>query len=341
VNLSSIHVDLDRGESLVFLAVCRAANRPAFSDMKTSWFALGSLIFLVAAPCPAAAADFGMITLVDGKPKVLRGTAWFNLSEGVRVRDGDTLDVPDKGQLQIELTDGGTVSVVGPGALYAASFAPRDGKQVAAAELFLTRGWLKLDTKPPGARVRIRTPMNTVTASDGAAVVHVTGDAVEMFVETGAVRMGDAGKPDGAGSETKGGGFIARANGKPVETSTRAPAPFIGAMPRDFMDPLPKRATKFASARPDPAPDRDATFAEAQPWLTGPYRVAFMKRFEPKLADPAFRTAAEANGKVVPEWTAAAKPKAEPPPPPPPPKEKEKPKEPERTWHWPWETPKK
>jgi len=80
--------------------------------MKTSWFGLGCLIFLVAAPCFGA--DIGMITLVDGKPKVLRGTAWFNLSEGVRVRDGDTLDVPDKGQLQLELTDGGAVSVVGP-----------------------------------------------------------------------------------------------------------------------------------------------------------------------------------------------------------------------------------
>ncbi len=104
----------------------------------------------------------------------------------------------------------------------------------------------------------------------------------------------------------------------------------------------PGRAAKFASARPDPAPDREATFAEAQPWLTGPYRAAFMKRFEPKLGDPAFRTAAEANGKVLPEWTAAAPPpaakaKAEPTPPPVP----EKPKEPERTWHWPWETPKK
>jgi len=59
--------------------------------MKTSWFRLGCLIFLVAAPCFGA--DIGMVTLVDGRPKVLRGTAWFNLSEGVRVRDGDTLDV--------------------------------------------------------------------------------------------------------------------------------------------------------------------------------------------------------------------------------------------------------
>jgi len=69
--------------------------------MKTPSFGLGCLIFLVAAPC--AGADIGMVTLVDGRPKVLRGTAWFSLSEGVRVRDGDTLDVPDKGQLQLEL----------------------------------------------------------------------------------------------------------------------------------------------------------------------------------------------------------------------------------------------
>jgi hypothetical protein len=157
--------------------------------------------------------------------------------------------------------------------------------------------------------------------------------------------MPAAAKPDASGSETKGGGYAARVAGKPVESAARAPSAFVATMPRDFMDPLPKRASKFASARADPAPDRDATFPEAQPWLTGPYRAAFMKRFEPKLADPAFRTAAEANSKVVPEWNAVvAKPKAEPPPPPPPKEkevEKEKPKQPERTWHWPWETPRK
>src|SRR6202158_6548223 len=153
--------------------------------MKTSPFGLGCLIFLVAAPC--AGADIGMVALVDGRPKVLRGTAWFSLSEGVRVRDGDTLDVPDKGQLQLELPDGGAVSVIGPGALYAASLTPRDAKQPPLAELYLTRGWLKLDTKPPGARARIRTPLGTVMASDAAAVMHLTGDAIEMFVETGSL----------------------------------------------------------------------------------------------------------------------------------------------------------
>src|SRR5436190_15053950 len=173
---------------------------------KPSWFCHGCLIFFFAAPCIAG--ELGLVTLIDGKPKILRGTAWFSLSEGVRIRDGDALDVPDKAQLQLELTDGGAISVVGPGALYVASFALRDARQAALAELFLTRGWLKLDAKPPGARVRIRTPVGMVTASDAAAVVHVSADATEVFVETGAVKIGEVGKADASANEAKAGSYI-------------------------------------------------------------------------------------------------------------------------------------
>jgi hypothetical protein len=83
--------------------------------------------------------------------------------------------------------------------------------------------------------------------------------------------------------------------------------------------------------------EREATYADVQSWLSGPYRVSFMKRFEPKLADPAFKAAVEANSKATPEWVTVAKP--EPPTPPAkvePPKEEKK-AEPERTWRWPWE----
>ena len=241
--------------------------------------------------------------------------------------------------------------MIGPGALYAVIAHPaRRQASGPRPNCFFTRGWLKLDAKPPGARREDTDAASTVSASDAAAVVHVTGDAVEDVRRDWSREDEQAAKPDTSGSEAKAGEYAGRAAGKPIDSSAKARSVFIAAMPRDFMDPLPKRAAKFASARPDPAPDRDATFAEAQPWLTGPYRTAFMKRFEPKLSDPAFRTAAEASGRVLPEWSAAAKPKAEPVPPPKEKeteeeekeeKEKEKPKEPARTWHWPWETPRK
>jgi hypothetical protein len=100
------------------------------------------------------------------------------------------------------------------------------------------------------------------------------------------------------------------------------------------MDPLPVLAPRFASTHVDPVADHEATFAEAQPWLTGPYRATFLKRFQARLDDPAFRDAMTTSGKAPPEWSAAAAPppKVESPPPAPAAKV-----EPERKFRWPWE----
>src|SRR5207253_4470595 len=100
-------------------------------DMKKSWMWFGCCLLLAAMPCLGA--DVGTITILDGKPKLLRGTAWYSLAEGVRIRDNDAIDVPDKSQMQLEFIDGGVLSVVGPGALFAASVTARDAKQPASS----------------------------------------------------------------------------------------------------------------------------------------------------------------------------------------------------------------
>jgi len=213
-----------------------------------------------------------------------------------------------------------------------AAASARDAKQTGSAEFLLTRGWLKFATKPPAPRLRVRTGLGTIAASDAAAVVHA-GDAFEVFVETGTGRLSDVGKLELAGGEIKAGGFASRAAGKGVATERRPPAPFVAARPRDFMDPLPLRAARFASTKVDPVADHEATFAEAQPWLTGLYRASFLKRFQARLDDPAFRDAMATSGKAPPEWSAAtAPPKVETPPPAPAAKA-----EPERKFRWPWE----
>jgi hypothetical protein len=302
--------------------------------MKMRWLYFGCLYLLAAIPCSAA--DVGTATLLDGKPRLLRGTAWFNLVEGVRIRDSDVIDVPEKAQFQLEMIDGGALSLIGPGALYVVSLAPGDAKQRPAAEFWLSKGWLKLDTKPTGTRLRVRSGLGSVITSNAAAVIRLTGDTLDMFVETGMAKMVAPGAADSGGTDVKGGGFASRAAGKPVAAAERAPSAFVGAMPRDFMDALPLRVTRFANAR-EPAQDRDATYPEVQSWLSGPYRVAFTKRFETKLAaDPTFKAAVEANAKANAE-APVAKPapapvaaKVEPP-------KEEKKAEPERTWRWPWE----
>ena len=298
--------------------------------MKRSLTWLAGFLFLIAVPCFGA--ETGTVTLLFGQPKLLRGTTWFNLKEGVRLRDGDVIDLPPAGQMQLEFTDGGAVSVIGPGALYIVAASARDAKQPGSAELQLTRGWLKFVTKPPAPRLRVRTALGTIAASEAAAVVHA-GDGFEAFVETGTAKLSDVGKLDLAAGEIKAGGFASRLAGKPLTPERRPPAAFVGALPRDFMDPLPARAARFASTRVDPVADHEATFPEAQPWLTGPYRASFLKRFQARLDDPAFRDAMATSGKAPPEWSAAAPPpKVESPPPAPAAKA-----EPERTFRWPWE----
>ena len=297
--------------------------------MKRSLTWLAGFLFLIAVPCFGA--ETATVTLLFGQPKLLRGTTWFNLKEGVRLRDGDVIDLPASGQLQLEFTDTGAVSVIGPGALYIIAASARDAKQAGSAEFQLTRGWLKFDTKPPGPRLRVRTALGTIAASDAAAVVHA-GDGFEAFVETGTAKLSDVGKLELTGGEIKAGGFASRSAGKPLSAERRPPAAFVGALPRDFMDPVPGRADRF-SARVEPVADHESTFAEAQPWLNGPYRASFLKRFQARLDDPAFRDAMATSGKAPPEWSAAAPPpKVETPPPAPAAKV-----EPERKFRWPWE----
>ena len=88
---------------------------------------------------PCFGADVGTVTLLDGKPRLLRGTAWFTLVEGVRIRDSDVIDVPEKAQLQLEMTDGGALSLIGPGALYVRFLTSGDAKQRALAEFWVTQ----------------------------------------------------------------------------------------------------------------------------------------------------------------------------------------------------------
>ncbi|MGH8713494.1 MAG: hypothetical protein ACREYB_05770 [Casimicrobiaceae bacterium] len=303
--------------------------------MRRSWTWLACCLLLVAAPCIGA--ETSTVTLLFGQPKLLRGTTWFNLKEGVRLRDGDVVDVPQSGQLQLEFSDGGAVSIIGPGALYIAAATARDAKQPGSVDILLTRGWVKFQTKPPQPRLRVRTGLGTVATTDATAVIHFSGEAFEAFVETGTLRLSEVGKiAEGSSADVKGGGFASRAAGKALTSERRPPAPFVAALPRDFMDPLPLRATRFAAARVEPVADHEATFSEAQPWLSGPYRASFLKRFQPRLDDPAFRDAMATSGKAPVEWNAAAAAapaKAAAAPSSPPPAKAE----PERTFHWPWE----
>jgi hypothetical protein len=263
----------------------------------------GTCLALVSALCYGA--DAGIVTVLDGGARVLRGATWYKLAEGARVQNGDVVEGSDRAQVQIEFASGNSVNLVGPASLYLISAAAREGKQ--PADIYMPQGWVKLAATPPAPPVKLRTPLGNVDATAAVAVVRASANAFEVFVESGTARVSEGGRgAEGAPREVRGGDFVGRSADRPLAVGGGAPQSFVGAMPRHFMDTLPSRVDKYRTLRVELTVDRPITFAEAEPWLNGPYRPVFVKRLQPRLADPAFKAAATANAQAYPEWSSAS-----------------------------------
>lgn len=270
--------------------------------MKTIWLTGWSLL-LASALCYGA--DLGVVTILDGDARVLRGVSWYKLSEGARLQDGDVIAASDHAQVQIELSAGPMVNFSGPTELFVASGGSREVKQLTPAEMYLSRGWLKLGVKAGGGALRVRSPAGTMATSDAVAVMHVEAETLEVFVERGNAKLiepGRSGAGEAAAHDLKGGDFAIRASDRPFATAGAAPPPFVAAMPRNFRDPLPSRAQLYEVSHVQVVAEHSITYAEAEPWLTGPYRRLFLKRLQPRLADPEFRAQATAKAQLYPEW---------------------------------------
>ena len=240
------------------------------------------------------AGEFGIATLVEGDPLLLRGVTWFKLVPGARMEDGDVIDAGARAQVQIEFAAGGAANLVGAGSLY---FPPTAGPQT----LSLPRGWLKVAAKSP--EVRVRTTTAEITTTDAVMVLRTVGAPLELFIESGTARFTEL-LPNGSvtsARDVKRGEFWSKVADEPFALQPRAPKPFVDAMPRHFVDPLPRLADKL-KAVPVLAADHDVTYAEAEPWLVGRDRAVFEKRFASRLRDPAFRKAVEPHVARYPTW---------------------------------------
>jgi hypothetical protein len=255
---------------------------------------------LTASPPVRAADSTGVYTLVDGDVRVMRGTVWFRLVPGTRMLEGDVIDVGEHAQFQLELADGGSLNAQGPALLYAAALPMPDAKPQAIAELFVPRGWMKATGK--AARpLRIRSTMLTFTLAGAVVVASCDARHADAFVESGTANVAlPRGKEPlhdvGAGE------FVSRADERAPVFASRPPPAFLAALPREFRDPLPTLASRFPVPPETLVKIGDVSFAEAEPWLVGMNRRAFVKRFTPRLSDAAFRAAVAARPAVFPEW---------------------------------------
>ena len=262
-----------------------------------SWLSKPScwLALMLVSGAATAAPEVGVVTLVEGEIRLLRGATWYKPVAGARVEEGDIVEALDRGQAQLEFTAGTAVNLVGAGSLYLTP--AKSGPPVLA----LPNGWLKVAAKAPG--VRVHTALFDVVTADGILVVHAQALVAEFFVEAGSVKSFEllASGGDGAVRDAQRGEYWTKSATGAFTTVPRAPRTFVDAMPRHFADALPALAARIKS-KPALVVDHEITYAEAEPWLAGRDRAVFERRFASRLRDPAFRKAVEPVVARYPSW---------------------------------------
>jgi hypothetical protein len=238
-----------------------------------------------------------MLTLLEGSAGLVRGVARYALAEGARMQSGDIIEVGDKGLAEIEYPDGAAIAL-GAGTRVLAVSMPR-GKS-AAGDYYVMQGALKVAGVSKAARLRVLTPLFTLSPVEGVSVMIVSAGAGSVFIESGEARLAAA----PATLSLKSGQFFAGKAGQKGAVAQRPSKEFIDAMPKAFFDPLPSRMARFKDRETQPKRVDEVSYGDVEAWLKAPpaIRRPLVTRFEPRASDPKFRAALEANLRYHPEW---------------------------------------
>ena len=249
-------------------------------------------------PALVLAQEAGTFTLVEGAPRIIRGTAVLRGVEGMRFQTGDIIETSSPGFLQADFASGAVVAI-GPGTRVWVRSA--GGKSDTRADLVLMSGWLKGESPANGGAYHYGSPLLSATAKGGSIILHSASAGADIYIETGTAAIFEAA---GRGQPAKAGQFFTRRPPKHVVVGNRPDGEFLASMPQPFRDTLPSRLSHFAGKKAvEPKLDRDVTYADVEPWLKlGAGRRTFEQRFQSRLRDADFRKAVEPHLAEYPEW---------------------------------------
>ncbi len=251
----------------------------------------------------AAAESIGTVTLLEGSASLLRGASRYALAEGVRLEQGDILELGDKALCQVEFSDGTIIDLAPQSRLLVLAYPRASG-----GELFLLRGWMKVSSSRQPSRIlgRYSSPLLELSTADATAVVQVSAAEASVFLESGEARVAQVSGPGKVGdaARVKGSQFFSCKGDQRGTVSARPSQAFLAAIPRSFMDTLPSRLAKFKERSVAPKRSGDFTYIEVQDWVNSvpAVRRAMVSHWQSKLGDPAFRSAIVAGLKDHPEW---------------------------------------
>ena len=264
-------------------------------------------IFLLCAALFAAggamAADVaGTITILDGEALITRAAGRWRAAEGVRLQQGDILEMGDGSFAQVELVEQ-TVLAVGPNARVMIGGPVR---LKAERTLYALGGWFKLTNARKDGNARafeFRSPLLEIGLLPGVVVMQLKPNEATLFAERGDLKLVE--RPANAAIGLRQGQSYRRQPGTTRGTVGGSPPPqFLAELPRPFRDSLPLRGDKYKDREVQPKAAPDFAYADVEPWLKSelPFRRQFIERWRAKAREPAFRSALIANLSSHPEW---------------------------------------
>jgi FecR protein len=266
------------------------------------------LAAVLAAPCISLAADVvGVITILEGQALIYRGGGRLHAAEGVRIASGDIVETAAASFAQIEMADQ-SVAQFGPSTrLMISGPAPR---QKAGRSIYMIDGWIKLVSpkRDAGAEpgFELRSAQFEIAPSPSVIVLRSAPSGVDLFVESGSVRIGERQPGSNAAGTVslKAGDFYQRKVPARGNVASVSPPAFVGDMPRPFRDSLPPRIERFRERQVQPKDAPAFAYADVEAWLQAEpaVRRPLMQRWRSKAQEPPFRAALVAHLSVHPEW---------------------------------------
>ena len=150
--------------------------------------ARGTLAFVASLLIPVAAAHefVATVTLVEGTNALISDSQGYLPAVGVRLRHCDIVQTGPKALAQLETDDGGMIEL-GRETRFLADLPYRRGEEPVIGPHVLLAGWVKLTVpkRTEGPPHRINTPFFDLVVNAGIAVLQVTADGAQFFVESG------------------------------------------------------------------------------------------------------------------------------------------------------------
>lgn len=276
-------------------------------DRREALHRLGAGLLLAGAANagPAHAAEGpALVTIVEGPALLIDGARGLQAAPGLRLGAATIVETAATAQfLRIEFNDGSVLDL-GPDTKAMVLPPGLAGTSPRGPAFYLLQGWAKHAsagaTKPGGLLSFAAEGMQAT----GTTVSRVTGEGLQLFVETGALQLLERRAKAPNTLNLKAGEFYAREGNDKGQVSPRPQAGFLPAVPRAFRDTIPTRAAALKGARAEPQAAPMPGYAALKPWLTAEpvIRREFPRRFAALAKDAAFRDGLVKNLSAHPEW---------------------------------------